>query len=87
MPTYILKYSNLNLSTNQKKKIAEGITKVHSNETGANNYFAQVIFKKNDKNSHFMGGKLVNGKEIFLNGQIRSGSLLTILKKRINALG
>ena len=50
MPTYILKYSNLNLSSVQKKKVAEGITKVHSSETGANNYFAQVIFQKNGKN-------------------------------------
>ena len=86
MPTYILKYSNLNLSALQKKKVAEGITKVHSNETGANNYFAQVIFQKNGKNCHFMGGKLAKGKEVFLNGQIRSGRSIKVKKKLINGL-
>ena len=86
MPTYILKYSNLNLSTIQKKKVAEGITKVHSSKTGANNFFAQVIFEKNGKNCHFIGGKLVKGKEVFLNGQIRSGRSFKVKKKLIDGL-
>ena len=86
MPTYILKYSNFNLSSIEKKKVAEGITKVHSSETGANNYFAQVIFQRNTKNCHFMGGKLVKTKEIFLNGQIRAGRTSKVKKQLILGL-
>ena len=43
MPTYTIKYSNIKLSNNQKKRIAESITKVHHLMTGANKFFAQVI--------------------------------------------
>ena len=86
MPTYTVKYSNLRLSPKQKKLIADGITKTHSKFTGANTFFAQVIFQKNESDSHFMGGKLIKNKEIFLNGQIRAGRTLTTKKKLILGL-
>ena len=86
MPTYTVKYSNLKLSSKQKKLIADGITKTHSKFTGANTFFAQVLFQKNENSSHFMGGKPVKNKEIFLNGQIRAGRTLIIKKKLILAL-
>ena len=86
MPTYIVKYSNFKLSPRQKKIIADGITKTHSKFTGANTFFAQVIFQKNDNKSHFVGGKLVQNKEIFLNGQIRAGRTSVIKKKLILGL-
>ena len=73
MPTYTVKYYNINLSKKQKNSIANDITNTHSKFTGANTFFAQVIFQKNEKSAHFMGGKLVRNKEIFLNGQIRAG--------------
>ena len=44
------------------------------------------IFQKNSKHSHFMGGKIVKSKEIFLNGQIRSGRSALIKKRLINEL-
>ena len=65
MPTYIVKYSNFNLSQKQKNSLANDISNTHSKFTGANTFFAQVIFQKNEKNSHFMGGKLVKTKEFF----------------------
>ena len=83
MPTYTVKYSNINLSQKQKNSIANHITKTHSKHTGANTFFAQVIFQKNEKNAHFMGGKLVKTKEIFLNGQIRAGRTSKVKKKLI----
>tara|TARA_A100001011_G_scaffold284287_1_gene294727 strand:- start:306 stop:755 length:450 start_codon:yes stop_codon:yes gene_type:complete len=86
MPTYTVKYSNFKLSPRQKKIIADGITKTHSKFTGANTFFAQVIFQKNDNKSHFVGGKLVQNKEIFLNGQIRAGRTSVIKKKLILGL-
>ena len=64
MPTYTVTNSNFNLSSRQQKKLAEGITKVHNLVTGANTYFAQVIFNKTKKNNHFMGGKKVKDKLI-----------------------
>ena len=86
MPTYTVKYSNFNLSQNQKNSIAADISNTHSKFTGANTFFAQVIFQKNEKNAHFMGSKLVKNKEIFLNGQIRAGRTLKVKKKLILGL-
>ena len=86
MPTYTVKYSNFKLTPKQKKFIADGITKTHSKFTGANTFFAQVIFHKNENKSHFIGGKLVRNKEIFLNGQIRAGRTSTIKKNLILGL-
>ena len=86
MPTYTVKYSNFNLSQKQKNSIADDISNTHSKYTGANTFFAQVIFQKNEKNAHFMGNKLVKTKEIFLNGQIRAGRTLKVKKKLILGL-
>ena len=66
MPTYTVTNSNFNLTSKQQKKLAEGITKVHNVVTGANTYFAQVIFNKTKKNNHFMGGKKVTEPGLFL---------------------
>ena len=86
MPTYIVKYSNFNLSQKQKNLLANDISNIHSKFTGANTFFAQVIFQKNEKSSHFMGGKLVKTKEIFLNGQIRAGRTSKVKKQLILGL-
>ena len=86
MPTYTVKCSNFNLSHKQKNSLANDISNIHSKFTGANTFFAQVIFQKNEKNSHFMGGKLVKTKEIFLNGQIRSGRSAKVKKQLILGL-
>ena len=83
MPTYTVKYSNLSLSQKQKNLLANDISKIHSKFTGANTFFAQVIFQKNQKNAHFMGGKLVKTKEIFLIGQIRAGRTSKVKKQLI----
>ena len=86
MPTYTVTNSNFNLSSNQQKNLAEGITKVHNVVTGANTYFAQVIFNKTKKNNHFMGGKKVKEPSIFLLGQIRAGRPKKIKDKLISDL-
>ena len=86
MPTYTIKYSNFKLSSKQKEIIANEITITHSKFTGANTFFAQVLFQRNEKNSHFMGGKLVKTKEIFLNGQIRAGRTSKVKKQLILGL-
>ena len=74
------------MTSNQQKKLAEGITKVHNVVTGANTYFAQVIFNKTKKNNHFMGGKRVKESSIFLLGQIRAGRTKKVKDKLISEL-
>ena len=86
MPTYTVTNSNLNLTSKQQKNLAEGITKVHNVVTGANTYFAQVIFNKTKKNNHFIGGKKVREPSIFLLGQIRAGRPKKIKDKLISDL-
>jgi len=73
MPTYTVTSSNIQLSSIQMENIAQAITKTHNECTGANTYFAQVIFKETPPGKHIMGGKLVKGSQIFLHGQIRAG--------------
>ena len=86
MPTYTVTNSNFNLTTKQQKDLAQGITKVHNVITGANTYFAQVIFNKTKKNNHFMGGKKVKEPSLFLLGQIRAGRPKKIKDKLISDL-
>ena len=86
MPTYSVNTSNLRLKKNQKKRIAKGITDIHSKITGANNYFAQVRFNETKKNDHFMGGKIIKEPQIYLNGQIRAGRTKEIKDKLIDKI-
>ena len=86
MPTYTVTNSNFNLSSKQQQNLADGITKVHNVVTGANTYFAQVIFNRKKKNNHFMGGKKVKEPSLFLLGQIRAGRPKKIKDKLINDL-
>ena len=86
MPTYTVTNSNFNLKPKHQEEIAKGITKVHNTITGANTYFAQVIFDKTKKNNHFMGGKKVKEPSIFLVGQIRAGRSKKIKDKLISNL-
>ena len=86
MPTYKVTNSNFNLTAKQQKDLAQGITKVHNVVTGANTYFAQVIFNKTKKNNHFMGGKKVKEPSLFLLGQIRAGRPKKIKDKLISDL-
>ena len=86
MPTYTVTNSNFNLTSNQQKNLAEGITKVHNIVTGADTYFAQVIFNKTKKDNHFMGGKKVKEPSLFLLGQIRAGRSKEVKDKLISDL-
>ena len=86
MPTYTVTNSNFNLNSKIKREIAKDITKIHSKVTGANSFFAQVIFTKIKKNNHFMGGKITKNPQIFLLGQIRTGRSIKVKNKLILGL-
>lgn len=73
MATYSVYCAGLSLNTHQKYTIAQSITKIHANVTGAEAYFAQVIFKSVDLHDCFIGGVLLDEPHLFLSGQIRCG--------------
>ena len=73
MATYSVYSAGLSFGTHEKFAIARAITKIHAEVTGAEAYFAQVIFKELDLHDCFIGGVLLEEPHIFLNGQIRSG--------------
>lgn len=81
MATYSIYYAGISLNTNQKFSLAQAITKIHANVTGAEAYFAQVIFKELDLHDCFIGGILLDQPHIFLSGQIRLGRSEQIKKQ------
>ena len=83
MPTYTVTHSSLDLNPEQKNQIAKGITEVHYRVTGANRYFAQVIFNEKSAENHFMGGNTISEPQLFLHGEIRSGRTEEVKKKLI----
>jgi phenylpyruvate tautomerase PptA (4-oxalocrotonate tautomerase family) len=86
MPTYTVNYSGVELTPDQKDRIAQDITKTHNSETGANRYFAQVIFYEVAFGNHYMGGKPVAEPQLFLHGQIRAGRTPEVKHKLILGL-
>ena len=86
MPTYFVNSSNLKIEKKIKEKLAKKITKIHNEATGANKYFAQVIFNKTKLGDHYMGGKTVSKPEIFIYGHIRSGRTAKVKNKLITGL-
>ncbi len=57
MPTYVCWAARGRLTADHKKRIARGITMIHSECTGAPPAFVQTIFTEVDSDSHFIGGE------------------------------
>lgn len=81
MATYSVYFAGISLSTHQKYMMAQAITKIHAEVTGAEAYFAQVIFKQLDVHDFFIGGVLLDEPHLFLSGQIRSGRSEQVIKQ------
>jgi phenylpyruvate tautomerase PptA (4-oxalocrotonate tautomerase family) len=73
MPTYTVTTPEGCLDDGQRASIAREITRVHHETTGAPAYFAQVLFVEIKPGRYFVGGEPLNGKQVFVNGQIRAG--------------
>jgi len=73
MPTYVVNATQDLLTASQKKRIAEEITRAHSAATGAQGFFAQVIFRDIPTGNHFMGGAQIETKQVHVHGHIRAG--------------
>ena len=73
MPTYIVSAAVGRLSADVKQRIAEDITRIHNQATGAQSFFAQVIFNDVTHGNHYVGGSPLRTEQIFVHGHIRAG--------------
>jgi phenylpyruvate tautomerase PptA (4-oxalocrotonate tautomerase family) len=73
MPTYTVMAAAGRLTDPQKREIARDITRIHSEATGAQGFFAQVIFQAIPAGDHFLGGAPLVSDQLFVQGQIRAG--------------
>jgi phenylpyruvate tautomerase PptA (4-oxalocrotonate tautomerase family) len=73
MPTRTCTTTAGRLSEEQRLKVVESITAMHSEETGAPRYLVQVIFYEVDAHAHYIGGKKAPEEQIWIRGDIRSG--------------
>ena len=71
MPTYICRAAGLGES--RMAALAAAITAVHTEVTGANGFFAQVLFEPLDLARCFLGGRRLDGDHCFVHGHIRAG--------------
>lgn len=75
MPTYqVITTANL-LTAQAKERVARAITRAHSDATGANNYFAQVIFTEKAVEDYYLGGQRLKAQHLFVHGTVRARSL------------
>jgi phenylpyruvate tautomerase PptA (4-oxalocrotonate tautomerase family) len=72
MPTYVISVAKSSVSEMQKSAIAQAISRVHNEATGAPRFFVQVIFQENEPTSRFLGGSAEN-RHIWIRGDIRGG--------------
>ncbi|APG06244.1 hypothetical protein BJI69_21615 [Luteibacter rhizovicinus DSM 16549] len=73
MPTYIVRSTLPSLTAPTKQRIAQAITAAHADITGANTFFAQVVFDHAPGDDWFIGGVPVEDATLFVHGHVRSG--------------
>lgn len=74
MPAYTVTAPAGQLSPIQKQKMAEEITRVHCDVTGAPTYFVQIIFNDVPEGNYFRGGRRLEGADnLYVHGRIRAG--------------
>jgi len=73
MPTYSVFAPRGQLDDAQKRRIAADVTHTHTDATGAQGFFAQVVFVETASGDWFMGGAPLTAPHIFVQGQIRGG--------------
>lgn len=86
MPTYTVHSLAGFLHAEQKAAIAKEITQTHSAVTGANTFFAQVMFADCREGDWYLGGVPLSGKQVYLSGDIRAGRPPELKNKLLLAL-
>src|SRR5258708_12375383 len=61
MPTYVCPVPAGSLTITQKTAVVEAIARIHSEATGAPQFFVQVIIDENQSVDRFLGGQLTTG--------------------------
>jgi phenylpyruvate tautomerase PptA (4-oxalocrotonate tautomerase family) len=72
MPTYICAAREGSLTEDQKAQIAEEITRVHNEVTGAPRFFVKVLFNDLKPGGQFIGGAQ-RSDQVWIHGDIRAG--------------
>lgn len=72
MPTYVCSLAEGSVDDRQKTEIAEALTRIHNEETGAPRYFVQVVIEEKKATDRFLGGSRASG-QIWIRGDIRAG--------------
>ena len=86
MPTYTVFAPAGQLSSEQKRTIADNVTRTHNEITGAPSFFAQVVFVDVAHGNWFMGGRPLDSKQIYIHGHVRGGRSAKMKRKLILAL-
>jgi phenylpyruvate tautomerase PptA (4-oxalocrotonate tautomerase family) len=73
MPTYTVVAPAGQLDSARKARIVHHITRVHNEVTGAQTFFAQVVFQEIGAGDWFMGGAPLAGDQVYLYGHVRGG--------------
>ena len=72
MPTYVCSVPEGSVDEHRKAEIAEAISRIHSEETGAPNFFAQIVIEEKKATDRFLGPTLASN-QIWIRGDIRAG--------------
>ena len=73
MPTYVCTIRTGALDSERKAEVAEQITRVHHEVTGAPRVFVQVLFHEIAVEDQFVGGRRPLPAELWVRGDIRAG--------------
>lgn len=86
MPTYTVSTSANALTATDRQTIATAITRIHHAVTGAQTFFAQVLFIEVAAGSWFVGGAPVGPNTVFVHGQIRGGRATEMKRELLTGL-
>ena len=73
MPTYICRVARARLDAGTRAALAATITRIHTEVTGAQGFFAQVLFEAIEPGTCFLAGEPADEDHCFIHGQIRAG--------------
>lgn len=86
MPTYNVHYPKGLLTVEQKRAIAKAVTDTHSACTGAQQFFAQVLFREIPSEDWYLAGEPLTGPHLFVFGHIRAGRPLELKARLLREL-
>ena len=87
MPTYTVRTTTGRLNGDARATLARAMTTAHTAATGAQGFFAQVVFEEVDADRHFVGGAPIADELVFVHGQIRAGRTPEQKAALLDALG